>query len=91
MREPGTSPSHIGRPITATAPTLTALVSTKISTERFAIRSTEKPLLRSTHAPSAMPASPLTETTELTASSDSDSRELRLRPIRPKTSSNSTT
>ncbi len=84
-------PSHIGMPITTTAPTLTALVSTKINTERLAIRSTEKPLLRSTHAPSARPARPLTDTTELTASSDSDRRELRLRPSRPKTRSNSTT
>ena len=38
-----------------------------------------------------MPASPLTDTTELTASSASDSRELRLRPRRPNTSSNRTT
>ena len=91
MREPGSRPSHIGTPMTTTAPTLTALVSTKISTERLAIRSTETPLLRSTHAPSAMPARPLTDTTELTASSDSDSREVRRRPSMPKTSPNSTT
>ena len=37
------------------------------------------PLLRSTQAPSAMPARPLTETTELTASSDSDRREISRR------------
>ena len=90
-REPGSSPSHIGTPISTTAPTFTALVSTKISTERLAIRSTEIPLLRSTHAPSAIPPSPLAETTELTASSASDRRELRLRPSRPNTSPNSTT
>ena len=90
-REPGIAPSHIGSPITITAATLTTLVSTKISTERLAMRSTGKPLLRSTHAPSAMPARPLTDTTELTASSASDSRELRLRPSRPKTSPNRTT
>ena len=38
-----------------------------------------------------MPARPLTETTELTASSDSDSREIRRRESMPKTSPNSTT
>jgi hypothetical protein len=86
--EPGTSPSHIANPIAATAHRLTALVSTKISTERRAIRATDTPLLRSTQAPSAMPARPLTETTELTASSASDRRELRLRPMRPNTRSN---
>ena len=58
LREPGTSPNHIANPISAVAPTFTALVSTKISTERFAIRSTEIPLLRSTHAPSAIPPEP---------------------------------
>ncbi len=77
--EPGSSPSHIGIPIRTTAAALTALVSTKMSTVRLAIRSTEKPLLRSTHAPSASPARPLTETTELTASSDSDRRVSRAR------------
>ena len=90
MREPGSSPSHIGTPMTTTAPTLTALVSAKISTERRAMRSAEMPLLRSTHAPSAMPARPLTETTELTASSASDRRDVSRRPSMPKTSPNST-
>ncbi len=69
---------------------MTALVSTKISTERRAIRSTESPLLRSTHAPSAIPARPLAEITELTASSDSDSRDVSLALSIPKTSPNST-
>ena len=73
--EPGISPSHIGIPITTTAPTLTALVSTNSSTERLAIRSVEMPRLLSTQAPSAMPARPLTETTELTASSASERRD----------------
>jgi hypothetical protein len=91
LREPGIRPSHIGTPITTTAPTFTALVSTKIRTERLAIRCTETPLLRSTQAPSARPARPLTETTELTASSDSDSRETRRLPSIPKTRPNSTT
>ncbi len=91
LREPGSRPSHIGTPITTTAATFTALVSTNSSTERLAIRSTETPLLRSTHAPSAIPPSPLADTTELTASSASDRRELRLRPSLPKTSPNSTT
>ena len=81
----------MSRPMTATAPTLTALVRTKISTERLAMRSIGKPLLRSTHAPSAMPARPLTDTTELTASSDSDRREISERPRRANTRPNSTT
>ena len=91
LREPGSRPSHIGTPIAITAPTLTALVSTNSSTDRFAMRSTEMPLLRSTHAPSARPARPLTETTELTASSDSDRRETRRLPSIPKTSPKNTT
>ena len=89
--EPGSSPSHIGIPIRATTPTLTALVRTKIRTERLAIRSTEKPRVLRTQAPSAMPPRPLSETTELTASSDSERRVERLRPRRPKTSPNRTT
>ena len=89
--EPGSRPSHIGTPITTTAPTFTALVSTNSSTDRFAIRATETPFVRSTHAPSARPARPLTETTELTASSASDRRETRRLPSIPKTSPNSTT
>ncbi len=89
--EPGSSPSHIGTPMSTVAPTLTALVSTNISTERLAIRSTDTPLLRNTHAPSAMPARPLTDTTELTASSDSDRRETKRRPSMPNTSPNKTT
>ena len=74
LREPGNNPSHIGTPITTTAVTLTALVSTNSSTERLAIRSTEIPLLRSTQAPNAIPPNPLADTTELTASSASDRR-----------------
>ena len=75
----------------ATAPTLTALVSTKISTDRLAIRSTAKPRARSTQAPSAIPARPLTDTTELTASSASDRREVSDRASEPNTRSNSIT
>jgi hypothetical protein len=91
LREPGSRPSHIGTPITITAPTFTALVSTKIRTDRFAIRSTDTPLPRSTQAPSAKPARPLTETTELTASSESDRRETRRLPSIPNTNPKSTT
>ena len=67
----------------ATAATLTALVSTKISTERLAIRSTAKPRVRSTQAPSAMPGEAADRTTELTASSASDRREVSDRAERP--------
>ena len=69
------APATSGCRSRTTAATLTALVSTKISTERFAIRSTEMPLLRSTHAPSAMPARPLTDT-------DRVDRQLRQRQSR---------
>ena len=90
-REPGNRPSHIGSPMTITAVTLTALVSTKMTTERLAIRSSDSPSLRSTQAPSAIPASPLTDTTEFIASSDSDRRTAWLRSSISKTSANSTT
>ncbi len=78
-------------PMRITAPTLTALVSTKIRTERLAMRSIEMPLLRNTQAPSAMPARPPTETNEFTASSESESIDVSPRPRRPNTSSNRTT
>ncbi len=54
------------------------------------MRSTETPLVRRTQAPSAIPPIPLTDTTELTASSDRAKRRLKRRSIL-KTSSNRTT
>ena len=72
--EPGSNPSHIGTPIRITAAMFTALVTTKMSTERRAIDLAGKPWLCSTHTPSARPPRPLAEMTELTASSDSESR-----------------
>jgi hypothetical protein len=78
-------------PMSATAATFTALVSTNNTTERSTIRSALTPRLRSTHAPSARPARPLEETTELAASSDSDRRQLMCRSSLSNTSANSTT
>ena len=43
LREPGSRPAYMSAPITSVANTLTALVSTKISTERLAMRSTDRP------------------------------------------------
>ncbi len=52
----GSTPSHIGMPITATAITFTALVIRKSSTDRVAMRFREMPLLRITQAPRHDPA-----------------------------------
>ncbi len=91
LLEPGSTSSHIGMPIAATATTFTALVIRNSSTDRVAIRSTERPLLRITHAPSMIPPRPLTETTALTASSASESLLTRRQPSRPNSSSNTIT